>query len=274
MTGGGHRGRADLSFSRRDGRTILQRHYTSLPAHVIRPFYWENEGRAYLYLLTPTGGMLSGDRLDIHIVLEPGAQVCLTTASATKVHPATGVPAEQSLRIDLAEGSSLEYLPEPTILFRQARWRQSTLVQRAADSRLLVAEAWSAGRVARQEVFAFTSLETVTEVYTGERLSFYDRLHIQPAVYPYQQRGLWAGHPHLLTLYLLQEDPPPSAWLQTVQAQLLNNPVLAGLSRLEAPGVVARALAGNGEALTRLRQLLWRSIREGCWGEAWNFWRK
>jgi urease accessory protein len=218
--------------------------------------------------------MLGGDRLDIHIILEPGAQVCLTTAAATKVHPTTGAAAEQSLRIELAPGSALEYLPEPTILFRQARWRQSTLVHRAADSRLLVVEAWSAGRVARQEVFAFASLETITEVYTGDRLSFYDRLRLQPARYPYQRLGLWAGHPHLLTLYLLQEDPPPPAWLRTLQEQLLNNPVLAGLSRLEAPGLMTRALADDAEALMHLMRLLWRSIREGCWGERWNFWRK
>ena len=274
MTDGGHQGRAELYFSRRGQRTILQRHYTSLPARVIRPFYWEDDGRAYVYLLTPTGGMLGGDRLDIHIILEPGAQVCLTTAAATKVHPTTGAAAEQSLRIELAPGSALEYLPEPTILFRQARWRQSTLVHRAADSRLLVVEAWSAGRVARQEVFAFASLETITEVYTGDRLSFYDRLRLQPARYPYQRLGLWAGHPHLLTLYLLQEDPPPPAWLRTLQEQLLNNPVLAGLSRLEAPGLMTRALADDAEALMHLMRLLWRSIREGCWGERWNFWRK
>ena len=156
MSNTGRHGRAELYFARRGRRTILQRQYATVPAQIIRPFYDRSDERAYVYLLTPTGGMLGGDRLDIHVVLEPGAQVCLTTASATKVHPATDLPAEQSLRIDLGPGSSLEYLPEPTILFREARWRQRTIVHRAADSRLLFTEGWSAGRVARQEVFAFS----------------------------------------------------------------------------------------------------------------------
>jgi urease accessory protein len=274
MSNTGRHGGAELCFSRRGQRTIMQRHYTTLPAQVIRPFYAKDDGRAYVYLLTPTGGMLGGDRLEIHILLEPGAQVCLTTASATKAHPSAGVPAEQCLLIELGRGSSLEYLPEPTILFRDACWHQQTFVRRAADSQLLLAEAWSAGRVARHEVFAFARLESMIEVYTAERLSLFDRMRIHPVAYPYQNLGLWAGRPHLLTMYLLQETPPPQPWLQTVQATLADHPILLGLSQLETPGMVARMLANDIEALTHSMHLLWRKIREDVWGERWNFWRK
>jgi urease accessory protein len=269
----GHQGRAELYFSRRGRQTILHRHYTTLPAQVIRPFYADG-GRAYVYLLTPTGGMLGGDRLEIRIVLEPGAQVCLTTASATKVHPSAGAPAEQALFIELSSGSCLEYLPEPTILFRGAHWRQRTMVRRASDSRLLLVEGWSAGRVARQEVFQFSCLETTLEVFTAKRLAIFDRMRIRPEMYPHQRLGLWAGRPHLLTAYLLQETPPTSAWLRAMQAELADHPALVGLSRLEAPGMVARVLADDSEALTHVTQTLWQNIREGLWGEPWNCWRK
>jgi urease accessory protein len=274
MTNTGRHGRAALCFSRRGQRTILRRHYTTLPAQVIRPFYTDGGGRAYVYLLTPTGGMLGGDRLEIHVVLEPGAQVCLTTVSATKVHPSAGVPAEQRMVIELDRGSSLEYLPEPTILFRNARWHQRTIVRRAADSQLLLAEGWSAGRVARQEVFAFARLDTMVEVYTAERLALFDRMRIQPTAYPHQHLGLWAGRPHLMTMYLLQETPPAQTWLQTSQAELADHPILLGLSQLEAPGMVARMLADDIEPLTRSMHQLWRKIRQDLWGETWNFWRK
>lgn len=119
MSAAGRHGRAELHFARRGQRTILYHQYATVPAQIIRPFYTPDDERAYVFLLTPTGGMLGGDRLDIHIVLEPDAKVCLTTASATKVHPSADLPAEQSLRIDLGAGSSLEYLPEPTILFER-----------------------------------------------------------------------------------------------------------------------------------------------------------
>jgi urease accessory protein len=270
----GRQGRAELYFSRRGPHTILHRRYTTLPAQLIRPFYWDDSGRAYVYLLTPTGGMLGGDRLDMHLVLEPGAQVCLTTASATKVHPAIDIPAEQSLHIELGPGSSLEYLPEPTILFRGAWWRQHTMVHRAADSQLLLVEGWSAGRVARREVFEFACLDTAVEVYTAGRLALYDRMHIRPAVYPHQHNVLWAGRPHLLSMYLLQETQPSAVWLQALQAQFLRISALIGLSELAVPGIVARALAHDSEALAHVMWLLWQRIREDVWGERWHPWRK
>jgi urease accessory protein len=274
MSNAGRHGRAELHFTRRARRTILQRQYATVPAQIIRPFYAPDDTRAHVYLLTPTGGMLGGDRLDIHVVLEAGAQVCLTTASATKVHPSTDLPAEQSLVIDLGPGSSLEYLPEPTILFRGARWRQHTVVRRAADSRLLFTEGWSAGRVARQEVFAFSGLETAIEVYTADRLSLSDRMRIRPASYPYRHLGLWAGRPHLLTMCLLQTTPPSPAWLQAVQAELAADRALIGMSQLATPGFIARILADEGEAMARLAHALWQKVREDLWGESWNPWRK
>jgi len=274
MMNTGRHGRAELHFGRRGRRTILQHQYTTIPAQITRPFYEPGDECAYVYLLTPTGGMLGGDRLNIHIVLEPGAQVCLTTASATKVHPSTGLFAEQSLVIELGPGSSLEYLPAPTILFREARWRQRTVVHRAADSRLLWSEGWSAGRVARQEVFAFSCLETSIEVYTAERLSLFDRMRIRPASYPYQNLGLWGQRPHLLTMCLLQATHPSSTWLQTVQAGLTADHALIGLSQLETPGFIARVLAEQDEAMTHVAHQLWQKIREDLWSERWSPWRK
>ncbi len=274
MTDAGRHGRAELHFTRRGRRTVLQRQYTTIPAQVIRPFYAPDDARAYVYLLTPTGGMLGGDRLDIHIVLEADAQVCLTTASATKVHASTDLPAEQGLVINLGPGSSLEYLPEPTILFREACWRQRTVVRRAADSRLLFTEGWSAGRVARQEVFAFSSLETSVEVYTADRLSLFDRMRIRPASYPYQHLGLWAGRPHLLTMCLLQTTPPSLTWLEAAQAEIAADHALVGMSQLATPGFMARVLAAEDEVMTHIAHVLWQKVREDLWGERWNPWRK
>jgi urease accessory protein len=270
----GRHGRAELHFARRGRRTILQRQYATVPAQIIRPFYEPDDECAYVYLLTPTGGMLGGDRVDVHVVLEAGARVCLTTASATKVHPARDLPAEQSVVIELGPGSSLEYLPESTMLFHEACWQQHTIVRRAADSRFLFAEGWSAGRVARQEVFAFSCLETCVEVYTAERLSLFDRMHIRPARYPHPHLGLWVGRPHLLTMCLVQATHPTAAWLQTAQSELAAADVLIGLTQLATPGFVARVLADENEAMTRVAHLLWRKTREDLWKERWSPLRK
>jgi urease accessory protein UreH len=123
-------------------------------------------------------------------------------------------------------------------------------------------------------VFQFSCLETRLEVFTAERLSIFDRMRIHPAIYPHQELGLWASRPHLLTMFLLQETPPTAAWLRAVQAELADHAALVGMSALEAPGMVARVLADDIEALTQVTHTLWQRIREGLWGEPWNAWRK
>jgi urease accessory protein UreH len=138
----------------------------------------------------------------------------------------------------------------------------------------VLVEGWSAGRVARQEVFQFACLETTLEVFTAERLAIFDRMRIRPGTYPHQRLGLWGGRPHLQTVFLLQETPPTLAWLRAVRAELADHAALVGLSQLEAPGMVARVLADDSEALTHVTHTLWQNIREGLWGQPWNFWRK
>jgi urease accessory protein UreH len=112
------------------------------------------------------------------------------------------------------------------------------------------------------------------EVYTADRLSLFDRMCIRPAHYPYQDLGLWGHRPHLLTMYLLQATHPSLTWLQMVQAELAADHALIGLSQLETPGFVARALAEDDESMTNVAQQLWQKIREDLWGERWSPWRK
>jgi hypothetical protein len=75
-------------------------------------------------------------------------------------------------------------------------------------------------------------------------------------------------------MFLLQDRHPAPTWLRAGQETLSDGPVLAGLSPLETPGVMARALADDLETLTRVMEILWQKIRQDIWGEGWHPWRK
>ena len=97
---------------------------------------------------------------------------------------------------------------------------------------------------------------------------------IDAARYPHQRLGLWGGRPHLMTMYLLQEQPPPHTWLQMLRTDASERFAIIGASQLEASGLVIRALIDDAESMTRLSQELWRKIRQYLWGEPWYPWRK
>jgi len=98
------------------------------------------------------GGMTGGDRFAIDIALEAGASLIAGTAAAEKVYRSNGPDAEMTVRLDLAEGARLAWLPQETILFDRARLSRRIDVDLAPGASLLMAEAVVFGRAAHGEV--------------------------------------------------------------------------------------------------------------------------
>jgi urease accessory protein len=97
------------------------------------------------------GGMTGGDRFSIDIALEAGASLIAGTAAAEKVYRSNGPDAEMTVRLDLAEGARLAWLPQETILFDRARLSRRIDVDLAPGASLLMAEAIVFGRAAMGE---------------------------------------------------------------------------------------------------------------------------
>jgi urease accessory protein len=98
------------------------------------------------------GGMTGGDRFSIDMTLEAGASLIAGTAAAEKVYRSNGPDAEMTVRLDVAEGARLDWLPQETILFDQARLSRRIDVDLAPGASLLMAEAVVLGRAAMGEV--------------------------------------------------------------------------------------------------------------------------
>jgi urease accessory protein len=156
----GRDGRLELGFEARAGRTVLTRRRFTLPLQALEPMDLDGDGVATLLLLNPTGGVLAGDRLETGITLGPGARVCLSTPSATRVYRSPGVAAVQRLAIDVGGGAALEWVPDHLIPSPGARLRQSVEIRLAADATLLYLDAWAAGRIARGEAWGFDLLDS------------------------------------------------------------------------------------------------------------------
>src|SRR5262249_56331930 len=89
-----------LVLRRAGQRTVLHDCYFQVPLQVLRPLYLDDVGTAYVYLVSPCGGVVGGDTYDISVVVEAGARACLTTPSATNPYPSPAAPAHT--RLDIA----------------------------------------------------------------------------------------------------------------------------------------------------------------------------
>jgi len=168
----GKNGYLRLGFERRGPKTILADLDRRAPLLAQQALYWDEAmpGLACVYMISNAGGVLQGDRNRIEITLGPDAQAHVATQSATKIHEMDHNHARQDQTIRLAAGAYLEYLPEPTIPHRHARYLTLTRIEIDPAATLLYAEILSAGRKYYRdgELFAYDVFSsTVTAARPG-----------------------------------------------------------------------------------------------------------
>lgn len=163
-----------MEFRANQESTLLSHSFVQAPQKVQRPFYPEGKQTCHVVLLHTAGGMVGGDRLSSQIRLQPRSHALLTTATAAKIYRSNGCQARQSIEISLGEQSCLEWLPQETILFRGARYRQDLQVNLAAGAVWMGWEVVRLGRSARGEAFDQGEWRSHTQIWQQGRLLWVD----------------------------------------------------------------------------------------------------
>jgi urease accessory protein len=145
------RANLDLSFSRRDDRTLLAARSHRGPLQIQKALYPEGPGVCHVTVLHPPGGLAGGDALGISARLESGSRVCLTTCGAAKWYRCPRVGAQQQLHFSVAAGGALEWLPRESILFDGSKAHMQLDVELAPDAQFLGWEILCFGRRASGE---------------------------------------------------------------------------------------------------------------------------
>jgi urease accessory protein len=129
-------------------------------------------GACEAVLINTGGGMAGGDRMAIGIRLAAGAAATVTTQSAEKIYRTQGAATEIAVRLDLAGGSRLNWLPQETILFSQSRVRREVDIALAGNASLIFAESVVFGRAAMGEAMGRGSFRDRWRVRRGGALVF------------------------------------------------------------------------------------------------------
>jgi urease accessory protein len=170
-------GAAEIGFARRDGVTRLVHLYECDPLRVLfpRPEPGEPPQAA---IVTTSGGLVAGDRLDVAVTLAEDAAAHVTASAAEKIYRSLGATTEISQSLRVGDHAALEFLPLETILFDGARLRRKTRVDLAPNASFLGGGIVIFGRRARGERFTRGLLHEVWEVRLGGSLVWGDALHL------------------------------------------------------------------------------------------------
>ena len=184
-----------LGFEQRGSHTILANLDRRAPYMAQRALYCDQEmpDLACVFLITTTGCLLQGDRLALEVTLGPRAQAHVTTQSATKIHAMDANYAAQTQTITLADDAYLEFLPDPVIPHRRARFISDTRISIAPTATLLFSEIIQPGRKHHHpdECFGATvmSISTPLRAPMAARL-FIEKLVIEPQRHAMRQTGV------------------------------------------------------------------------------------
>jgi urease accessory protein len=202
-------------------------------------------------LVNVAGGLAGGDALEARIALREGAKALMTTPAAEKIYRSLGEDSRIGVRIEVAEGAVLEYLPQEAILFDSARLRRRMDAQVAPGGTLLAAESVVLGRIARGETWKSGALHDSWRLRQGGRLLWADALALDAARRdtPF---GL-DGADSLGMILLLAEDAARHRELARELAQGAASLVRPGLLLLRFLGTAGGVRGAMAAAIVEMR---------------------
>ncbi len=201
-------------------------------------------------IINTAGGLTGGDRLEIDVSLDTGARLTVSGQACEKLYKSSAGDAVLTTSLTLGEGSCLEWLMQPAILFDQARFARRIAVDMAADSALLAVEAMVFGRTAMKEEVLAGYVSDSWRVRRAGALVYADAFRLDGAVRGALDRpSVLAGNRgHASILYIAPDAEARCAEMRDIMADL--HGCVAAVSAWNGL-LSARIVAPDGYNLTR-----------------------
>lgn len=142
----------------------------------------KSDGGCEGVLINTAGGMAGGDAMALDIDVAAGADAAFTTQSAEKIYRSEGPETEIAVKLGVAAGARLEWLPQEQILFDGARFRRILQVEMAEDAALTLCESVVFGRLAMGETLRSGRFHDRWRVRRGGCLIFAEDVRLDGAV--------------------------------------------------------------------------------------------
>lgn len=253
----------------RSNLTICTHQYTTYPFRLSPIFRLDgvNTNRAYLYTMNTSPGLLAGDELNIVLQLGNSSNLYLTDQAATKVHPMPIIETKATVdyNIILRSQSSLEFVPEPIILYTDAALAQNVSIQIDDNVQLFLTEIILPGRLARGEFYQFRYYFNRLKVsnLVGDLL-FTDAMELEGKSNIFQDSKLFVPSPIMgsaIAIYPNLDLKLLSKELEAIQVSNCPN-IAIGISILPGDrGLLIRAFANKTRELKQYFYLALKYIR-------------
>lgn len=242
-----------------NGNTVIKELYSRVPLFAQRVMYLEETipAMAYVYIVSPSGGILQGDRYLIDITSRNKTFAHVTTQGATRVYKMEKNYASQTINIKVEEESYFEYIPDQIIPFRNSRFYQEVHLNVHDNATMIYSEVIVPGRVASGEAFEYDIcyIKTVRKNQLG-RIRFIDTLKLEPRTENFAKNNF--GNLHVVgTVYIITKENFVNDLHHEIAEKIrileAKGKLTGGVSILPArQGVIARILGHSSEDVKKI----------------------
>jgi urease accessory protein len=265
----GHAGKVGLLvlvLENKEGKTTLVENYHKVPLQVQKALYIDENmpHMPYIYIMSPSGGILQGDRMRIDIHGHENTAFHITTQAATKIYRMEKNYATQILNITLDKGSYAEFLPDMIIPYRDSRFYQEVNLKIHEDATCLYSEILLPGRVTYGESFLYEIFYSRFQATNlSGNLRCLDNMVFSPKTSNLRSRGILGDWEIAANIYLLTKKVESKILNTEIERtiQKADNIYFASTILPHSDGIIIRILGRKSNDVDIVCKQIWNIIR-------------
>ena len=233
-------------------KTIITEQLSRVPLYVQKALYYDETipFMAHVFVLSPSGGVLQGDRYRTDIELKNGAISHITTQGATRMYKMNSNYATQMINLNVGKNCYLEFLPEQLIPYKNSRYYQKATFKIDDSATLVYSETIVPGRVAMGELFDYDICCLKTLCYDDKQeIKFHDNCILEPKKQTMNSLGIFGNKTVHSMMYVVTKQECIEELYETIN-QLFkdNDEIIGGASILpNNSGLSVRVLSNSSE---------------------------
>ena len=235
-------------------KTVITDQYSQVPLYTQKALYYDENlpNMAHLFIMSPSGGILQGDRYRMDISLANNAVSHITTQGATRIYKMNSNYATQLININIGKDCYLEFIPDQIIPFRNSRYYQKVSLNVDPSATLIYSEIIVPGRVAMGELFSYDLcyLKTIGQ-NIEKNIKFVDNCMLKPKNQNMNTLGMFGNHTVLASVYILTKNENALILNKKINSIIKNNDEVSGGSTIlpNNSGLLVRLMCNSSEII-------------------------
>ena len=241
-----------LGFDSQRNKTIITEQRSCVPLYVQRALYYDESipSMAHVFVLSPSGGVLQGDRYRTDIELNDGPMSHITTQGARSPDVMQATADAQMSSLNVGKDCYLEFLPEQLIPYKNSRYYQKATFKVDDSATLVYSETIVPGRVAMGELFDYDVCCLKTLCYDDKQeMKFHDNCILEPKKQTMNSLGIFGNRTVLSMMYVVTKKECVEELYEIInQIFKDNDEIIGGASILpNNSGLSVRILSNSSE---------------------------